>query len=185
MVITALIVVPLYMLFIRDDGKDKEAPSQSALVEAAKDPAKAAAVLEQRIGDHKQGIDIRYPSDWRGQVDQGTVRVTSPDQTTAIAVSAKAGAPQAKSLFKAAVDGASADFKNAEVSYAQKPTPIAGLPSAQAVIKGSQGGAPRTALVAVVRGTQRSYVVSVLAPAQGGDVGVANLILVRGLRLTG
>lgn len=187
MVITALIAVPVYMLFIRDDegGGSSKSPNGSALLGAAHDPAKAGQVLVQRIGDHKLGIELRYPSDWRGRLDHGFVRVTSPAKTTVISISAKATASQARSLFKAAVTGVSKDLNGAKLTYDRDPAPIAGLPSAQAVVTGKQGKASRTALVAVARGKKRSYLVTVLAPQGGGEAGVANLILVRGLALTG
>jgi hypothetical protein len=183
-VVAVLILIPVYMLFIRDEGSSK-APSDSALIEAAHDPAKAEQVLVQRIGDHEQGIEVDYPSDWRGQLDKGTVRVTSPDKTTVISVKAEAAATQAKSLFRAAVTGVAGDLKGAKVSFLKDPPAIAGLPSAQAVLTGKQGDKSRTALVAVARGKKHSYLVGVLATQGGGDAGVANLILARGLRLTG
>jgi hypothetical protein len=182
-VIAVLIAVPVYMLFIRDDGGSK-APSTSELVQAVRDPAKAAQVLEQRIGDQAQGIEVRYPADWRGRLDQGTVRVNSVDDDTILSVAAKAKASQSQALFAVAVKGVAADLKGAKVRYSAKPAPIAGLRAAQAVITGTQKGEPRTALVAVARGKKHAYLVTVLSPG-GGDAGVANLILVRGLTLSG
>jgi hypothetical protein len=183
-VVAVLILIPVYMLFIRDEGSSK-APSDSGLIEAAHDPSKADQVLVQSIGDHEQGIELHYPSDWQGQLDKGTVRLTSPDKTTAISVRAEAPATQATSLFKAAVTGVSKDLKGAKVSYIKDPPAIAGLPSAQAIVTGKEGNKSRTALLVVARGKKHSYLIGVLVPQGGGDAGVANLILARGLTLTG
>ena len=176
-----LIALPVYMLFIRDDGSGGS--SDSTLVQAVNDPAKAAEALPQDIGDDAQGIEIHYPADWQGQLDKGTVRVSSPDKGTAIAVVAGGSSGQAKGLFAAATNGVAADFQSPKITYAKEPGAIAGLPSAQAVIKGTQNGQARSVLIAVVRGAKRSYVVSVFTPSEGGDVGTANLIVARGLSL--
>jgi hypothetical protein len=183
-VVAVLILIPIYMLFIRDDS-DSSPPTTRDLVEAAKSQSAADAVLVQAKGDHKQGIEIHYPSDWDGVLDKGTVRVTGPDKQTVVAVTAKAEASQSKALFRAAVNGVGVDFKDPKLTYAKHPGPISGLPSAQAFITGNVNGTPRKALVAVVRGRHRAYVVAVFVPANGGDAGTANLIISRGLVLSG
>lgn len=177
------IVLPVYMLFVRDT--DDDAPSTSALVEAAKDPRAAADVLTQATGDREQGIEVRYPSDWKGRLEDGVVRVTGPNKSTVLAVAAKAKSSQARALFGKALEGIGADLKGAKVTYLKQPGPVGGLPSAQALVTGTRGKTPVAAVVAVAKGRKKAYVVSILGPKDSGETAVANLIMARGLTLSG
>jgi hypothetical protein len=186
-VIAVLIAVPVYMLFLRGDGDDK-APSDSALLEATTDPDKAAQVLLHQIGDPQQGITLRYPSGWTPQTEAGVVRVTSDDGTV-IAVTSQGSASQAPAVFHEAVHGVSLGYvkpKQVTLVPAKKQPPIAGLPSAGAVVTGQlKTGGQRTTIVSVARGTRHAYVVSVSVLPDGGQLEAANLIVERGLTLSG
>lgn len=179
-----MIVVPSYLLFFDDDDD----PQGSELVEAAADPNKAAKVLTESSADTKQGIRVNFPSDWTGKVVNRVVRVTSDESETAIAVFSRGGAVDAPGVFKQAVNGFRESLTSPKVTLVpgKQAKPIAGLPSAQAVIVGrDKGGVARRTFVAVARGKKRSYVITVVTPENGGEVVAANLILARGLTLSG
>jgi len=180
-----LIVVPVYVLFIRDDDSP---PSDSELLGAAADPNKAAEVLLEQVSDAQQGITIRYPAGWHGDTEDKTVRVKSPDPKTVIAVTTGGPANQAPAVFQEAVRGVASSYEHPRVTLAKpaEAKPISGLPSASAVISGKlKGGDNATTLLSVARGSHTAYVVSAIVPPNGGDIGVANLILQRGLTLSG
>jgi hypothetical protein len=184
-VIAALILVPIYMLFIRDDNSST---SQSALSQAVNDPNKAAEVLLEQVGDPSQGITIRFPNGWNGVKVGSVVRAKSSDGRTVIAVTTAGPASQAPAIFKSAVDGISSSYEKPSVKLipANQQPSIAGLPTAGAVVSGKlKGGAASTTLVSVVRSKRRAYVVSAIIPADGGELPTANLILSRGLILSG
>ncbi len=186
-VIAVLIAVPVYMLFLRPDGSGT---SSSDLAKAARDPAEAAKVLSQQAGDPGQGISVRFPPEWSGGEARGVVRLSSGDKTTSIAITSRGGARDAKTVFREAIAGVRSDFKsNATLRYisAKQQAPIAGLPSAAAVVTGAlKHGGPRTAQIFVARGKRRSYLITVLGPTGiGVQTGVVYLILGRGLTLTG
>ena len=101
-VVAVLIVIPVYVLFIRDDDSP---PSDSELLGAAADPNKAAEVLLEQVSDAEQGITIRYPAGWHGDTEDETVRVKSPDSNTAIAVTTGGPANKAPAVFQEAVRG--------------------------------------------------------------------------------
>ncbi len=181
--IVAMIAVPGYLLFVDDESsKDED------LVDAAADPGKAAKVLSEITGAAVQGIAIQFPSDWTGTSAKGVVRVTSEDKSTHLAVTSRGKAADATQIFKQAVQGIALSLKGAKVSFipTKKQKPIAGLPAAGAVVLGRlNNGTQRNVFVSVVRGRQRAYVVTILTPENGGQLGIANLILARGLTLTG
>lgn len=181
--IAALIGAPIYLLFIRDDSDDAES---SALVRAVTDPEEAAKVLTQHIADKTQGIEARYPDDWKAEKVKGTVRLFSDDDSTGIGILSKGAATVAPATFKKTVNSIKTGFKNPTTEVPQQQVPIAGLPTATAVVRGTDGtGASRSALVAVARGKNRAYVITVLSPpGGGGQIGVANLILIHGLTLS-
>jgi hypothetical protein len=176
-----LIALPVYMLFIRDSGDDGS--SRSALLDAARDPATAGAVLTQSTGDPKQGIVVRFPAGWKGKLADGAVRVTAPNNTTVLSVSAKGNAGNARTLFAAALEGIGADLKGAKVTYVKNPDPIGGLPSAQALVTGTRGKAKINAVVAVARGKKSAYLVSLIGPQGSDESAIANLVIARGLTL--
>ena len=184
-VIALLIVVPVYMLFIRDGDSP---PSDSELLGAAADPNKAAEVLLEQVSDAEQGITIRYPAGWHGDTEEKTVRVKSPDSKTVVAVTTGGPADKAPVVFKEAVRGVASSYEHPRVTLAkpEQAKPVSGLSSASAIISGKlKGGDNATTLLSVARGRHTAYVVSAIVPPNGGDIGVANLILDRGLTLSG
>jgi hypothetical protein len=182
LIVAVLIAVPSYVLLNRGSGSTISAEDYQR---AATDPAAALRVLSHRITSPQQGIEVLYPSGWRGELVNGGVRVTSDDNATGVLVSPRGTAAQATSVLKAAVSGISASLQGAKATYPRRQTPIAGRPAGEAVVTGTRNGARLRILVAVVRGGRVSYVITVLAPPGGGQVGIANLILVRGLTLSG
>jgi len=85
LLIASMILVPGYLLFVKDDDK-APSPADSDLVEAARDPNKAAEVLIEGVADPAQGITVNHPSGWDGSVARGVVRVIGDDGPTAIAI---------------------------------------------------------------------------------------------------
>jgi hypothetical protein len=178
------------MLFLRGDGDEgsNATGASSDLVKAATDPGAAAKVLIKQVADPKQGVTVRFPNDWEGDVDGPTVAVKDPGSTTSITITSPGPARDAKTIFRGAVKVVEKGFKGAKVSLipAAEQKPVAGLPAAGAVIRGQPAkGVKRNALVLVARGKKRSYVITVLTPPGGGQLGVANLIIARGLTLSG
>ncbi len=184
-VIAVLIVVPVYMLFIRDDD---DPPPEPAVREAVNDPNKAAEILLDQAGDPQQGITVRFPDGWSSANENQVVRAKSADGRTVIAVTTGGPAAQAPKLFTKAVKGVSSSYTKPKVALipSKEQPPIGGLPAAGAIVSGQlKGGGPGTTFVYVSRGSRRAYVVSALVPSDGGDLPTANLILTRGLTLSG
>jgi hypothetical protein len=186
--IIALIAVPIYFLFVNDDGsrtsQKASNPSADELRRAATDPAAALKLLSHRVAAPQQGIEVLYPNGWRGDVVNGAVRVTSNDDSTGIAITTKGTARQAKSVFRVAVRGVRGGFRGAKVTYPRRQPPIAGLPAGEAIITGVRNGVRQSLLLAVARGARVSYVITFLAHG-AGQLGIANLIFVRGVTLSG
>lgn len=179
-----MIAAPIYVLLIRDD--EEGGGSSAAIVKAATDAVEAAKILTERVADKQQGIEIRYPDDWHGEKVEGAVRVFSDDDTTGIAVVSKGNASEAPQIFKQSVKSVKRGFKDVQTQVPTRQTPIAGLPAATAALTGTdRRGVSRSALLAVARGRNRAYVITVLSPpGGGGQLEVANLILIAGLKLT-
>jgi hypothetical protein len=186
-VIAAFILIPVYMLFIRDDGGSQ--PSQSTLVQAANDPNKAAEVLLEQVSNASQGITIRFPNGWSGQKSGSTVRAKSGDGKTVVAVTTGGPASSARTVFRDTTDGIAGDYEKPKVSLvpAKEAPRIAGLNTAGAVITGrlKKGGGQSTTLLYVVQGKRRAYVVSLITPQDANQLAAGNLILARGLTLSG
>jgi hypothetical protein len=186
-VIAAFILIPIYMLFIRDDGGSQ--PSQSTLVQAANDPNKAAEVLLEQVSDPSQGITIRYPGGWIGEKAGSTVRAKSGDGKTVVAVTTGGPADSARTVFRDTTAGISADYEKPKVSLvpAKDAVHVAGLNTAGAVITGrlKKGGGQSTTVLYVVQGKRRAYVVSLITPQDANQLAAGNLILARGLTLSG
>ncbi|MDX6616426.1 MAG: hypothetical protein QOD60_1517 [Solirubrobacterales bacterium] len=186
-VIAAFILIPVYMLFIRDDGGSE--PSQSALVQATQDPNKAAEVLLDQVSDPSQGITIRFPSGWTGERTGSIVRATSHEGKTAVAVTTGGPADSARTVFRDTTAAIAADYEKPKVSLvpARDALHIAGLNTAGASVSGrlKKGGAQSTTLLYVVQGKRRAYVVSLITPQDATQLAAGNLILARGLTLSG
>jgi hypothetical protein len=188
-VIAALIAVPLYMLVFHDDsGGGSSGAGEGDLVKAAKDPREAAKVLNQHVAEPKLGIAIRYPARWRGETADGAVRVRDSSTPTGLGIVSPGPAKDAKKIFRAAVGDTKASFKQAKVTFvpAAQQNPLAGLPTAGAVVRDTTSGPNgQSALVLVSRGKQRSYLTTVFSPPGGGDLPTAQLVLARGVTLSG
>ncbi len=146
----------------------------------------AGKLLKHQVADARQGIQIRYPDGWTGEKVGQAVRVTSEDSSTGIGIVSKGVPGDFDKVFREAVAGIKGSLEKGKAKVSQQRLPIAGLPAQQAVVTGAdKSGSERSALVAVARGKGRNYVITVIAPAGGGQIGIANLILLRGLSLIG
>ncbi len=183
LLIAAMIAVPVYVFLTRED--DELTDSEKAALDASADPAQTDKFLTQIGGDPKQGIEVRHPDDWTLQVKGKTVRLASMDRTTTLGITGEGKPQDAPAIFRSATDGAKKQLGAKKATFPGGRTKVSGLPTATAVVQGKAGGAKRSALIAVARGKKRSYVITVLAPTGGGQLGIANLILVRGLTLSG
>jgi hypothetical protein len=186
-VVAALILIPIYMLFIRDDGNSQ--PSQSTLVQATNDPNKAAEVLLEQVSDPSQGITIRFPNGWTGEKAGSTVRAKSSDGKTVVAVTTGGPASSARTVFRDTTAGIAADYRKPKVSLvpAKDQVRISGLNTAGSIVSGrfKKGGGQATTLIYVVQGKRRAYVVSLITPQDANDLVAGNLILARGVTLSG
>jgi hypothetical protein len=146
-------------------------------------------VLLEQVSDPSQGITIRFPNGWTGQKAGSTVRAKSGDGKTVVAVTTGGPADSARTVFRDTTAGISGDYRKPKVALipAKDELHIAGLNTAGAVISGrlKKGGGESTTLLYVVQGKRRAYVVSLITPQDASQLAAGNLILARGLTLSG
>jgi predicted Zn-dependent protease len=131
------------------------------------------------------GIRIERPSGWKASREAGAVKLTSPDRSTLIAVSAPGEADEAAAVFRDTLAAIRDGYEDVEVRL-ERPGRLGGLRAANASVQATnEAGGRLSALVAVARGEEHAYLVEVFAPQGGGELVEAQAVLSTGLRLSG